>query len=195
MEDENEVLSASDPNDSSDEYTADHEEEEEEEEERREERGEFFLYYKIHLDCYSGSLYIRLHYSILLFKEPHRKFAVGLFLQFFGLIPYTAGNALRKPPLNVAISSLSIVIVCFSLLSVHATVYALLIMSSKSAPLDESPIMVVEELPTMPRQKSSKFLAHFLDLGFGSDIGFFFRFAIKGCCLWDCVGTRSVTWR
>ena len=37
MEDENEVLSASDPSDSSDEYTADHEEDEEEEEEEEEE--------------------------------------------------------------------------------------------------------------------------------------------------------------
>jgi DNA repair and recombination RAD54-like protein len=36
MEDENEVLSASDPSDSSDEYTADQEEEEEEEEEELE---------------------------------------------------------------------------------------------------------------------------------------------------------------
>jgi hypothetical protein len=59
----------------------------------REERGErreiFFYDYKIHQDCYSGALYIRLHCSILLFREPYRESAVRPFLRFFGPIPYT----------------------------------------------------------------------------------------------------------
>ena len=54
--------------------------------ERRE--SDSFYEYNSHLNCYSGALYIRLDYSILLFKDPYRESAVGLFLRFFGPIPY-----------------------------------------------------------------------------------------------------------
>ena len=48
-----------------------------------------FYEYNSHLDCYSGALYIRLYYSILLFRDLYRESVVGLFLRFFGTILYT----------------------------------------------------------------------------------------------------------
>ena len=43
------------------------------------EKREIFLFMNIiiHQDCYSGALYIRLHCSILLLREPYKESAVG----------------------------------------------------------------------------------------------------------------------
>jgi hypothetical protein len=65
------------------------------ERERGERRESFFYDYKIHLDSYSGALYIRLYCSILLFKEPYRESIVGHFFSNFWTYFLYIGN--RRP--------------------------------------------------------------------------------------------------
>jgi hypothetical protein len=48
------------------------------------ERKSFFFFFFFNIidasDCYNGALYIRLYYSILMFRESYRESAMGPFL-------------------------------------------------------------------------------------------------------------------